>query len=87
MKRVPIQAAKDVAKKFGMAQTILVLQEPSGYQHVVTYGKSYANCVEAARKGNWIKASILNWPLSLCDAKPARQIRKEKEALCQKKSR
>jgi hypothetical protein len=62
MKRVPIQAAKDVAKKYGMVSAVLVLIESDGREHVVTWGSKY-----------------LGWPSEMCLAKPARQIRKEKD--------
>jgi hypothetical protein len=79
MKRIPIQAAKDVAKKYGVTRVVLVLQEPDGRQHVVSYGKGYDDCVKAAIIGNSIKLNIFGWPIGYCQDKPARQLRKEKQ--------
>ena len=79
MKRIPIKVARDLGKKLGMTEAILVFVDKNGQQHVVTWGKRYNDCVDAARTGNYIKRDILRWPNELCKAKPARQIRKEKE--------
>jgi len=83
MKRIPIKAAKDVAKKYGMSRVVLVFFESDenqqlGPQHVVTWGRTYRDCVEAARLGNRFKR-VLGWPEHLCQTKPARQIRNEKD--------
>jgi len=79
MKRVPIKEAKTLGKRLGMTRVILILNEPEGRQHVVTWGKTYDDCVEAALMGNCIKRDLLGWPNYLCHAKPARQIRAEKK--------
>lgn len=59
MKRVPISEAKSIGKKLGMVRVVLVLHEPSGGMHVVTWGKSYDDCVKAAYIGNCIKSLVL----------------------------
>jgi hypothetical protein len=76
MKRVPIAEAKRLAKRLGMRASVLVLLEPNGQQHVVTYGCNYDECVWAAEIGNQTKYRVLHWPLALCQSKPARQLRK-----------
>ena len=77
MKRVPIAEAKRIAKRLGMSQIVMIMAEEDGRQHVVTWGKRYFECVAAADGGNWIKKHLLQWPLHLCHAKPARQLKHE----------
>lgn len=74
-KRIPIKAAKDFAKQFGLAQVIIVAWEVDekarcAQTHVVTYGKTKEDCVQAAEGGNKVKKA-LGWPDSL-NAMPAR---------------
>jgi hypothetical protein len=74
-KRIPIQAAKDVAKKFNLAQVILICWEVdevsrNAMTHIVTYGKTKEDCLEAAQGGNKLKKA-LGWPENL-HAAPAR---------------
>lgn len=76
MKRIPIKVARDLGKKLGMNKTVLICFESDGKQHVVTWGKDYNDCVDAAKLGNDIKRA-LGWAEYLCHGKPARQIRKE----------
>jgi len=75
-KRIPIAEARRVAEAQGLSQVILVGWDGEA-THVVTYGRSQADCEQAARGGNLIKKA-LGFPLELCEAKPARQVRKEK---------
>lgn len=75
-KRIPVQAAKDVAKKFNLAQVILICWEVdevsrNAMTHIVTYGKTKEDCLEAAQGGNRLKKA-LGWPENLCVAEPAR---------------
>lgn len=69
-KRIPIRAAKEIAKSFGMRQVILVAWSGQG-THVVTYGESLEDCDQAAMGGNRVKRA-LNWPESLRIAEPSR---------------
>jgi hypothetical protein len=41
-----------------------------------TYGKTLAQCEDAAKAGNFLKKA-LGWPEELCTTKPAKQKRKE----------
>ena len=78
MKRLPIQAAKDVAQKYGQAQVILVAwDEDDNLTHVVSYGRTLKDCESAAAGANLIKKA-LGFPESLCNDKPARVRRREK---------
>jgi hypothetical protein len=80
-KRIPIRVARDIAKEFDLDQVIVLAYERDAEKqeqmtHVVTYGKSVDDCVQAAEGGNKLKR-MLGWPENLCHAKPARQKRKE----------
>lgn len=75
-KRIPIQAAKDVAKKFNLAQVILICWEVdeksrNAMTHIVTYGKTKEDCLMAAQGGNKLKKA-LGWPENLHHAEPSR---------------
>ena len=75
-KRIPVATAKEVAKKHGLAQVILVCWEVDEKQrcamtHVVTYGKTKEDCLQAATGGNMVKKA-LGWPDSLCNTEPSR---------------
>jgi hypothetical protein len=77
VKRIPITAAKEIAK-LGYDEVIIVgCQYEDGIQHVTTYGKSQAACENAALGGNVIK-KLLKWPEDKCKAKPTRQWKREK---------
>lgn len=75
MKRVPIKAARDVAKAYDLSQVIIlartVVSATRTIDHVVTYGKTRAECAEAAEAGNNLKR-IMGWPESKCHARPRR---------------
>ncbi len=73
MKRIPIKTAKDIAKKYGYDQVIvLALHTANNQQHVTTFGKTTADADQAAQGGNYIKRRFLNWPKSECLAEPTR---------------
>lgn len=75
-KRIPIQAAKDIAAKYGQGQVIIATWDAkTGLTHVVTYGVTTADCEQAAKGGNLIKRA-LGWPEEMCQAEPARARRK-----------
>jgi len=76
--RMPIKAAKDVAKAYKRDQVIIVAWEKKRcLLNVVSYGRTYVDCVQAAVGANKIK-KLFGFPDELCHTKPARQIRKEK---------
>lgn len=77
-KRIPVSAAKQIAIECGYTQVIVTaFDKESGITSVCTYGKSQEDCEQAAQGGNFVKKA-LGWPPENCEAKPARQIRKEK---------
>lgn len=76
-KRIPITVAKRIANELGYTQVIIHAYDgETGIQSVCTYGKSIADCDNAAIGGNTIK-KLLGWDESLCNATPAR-IKKKK---------
>lgn len=75
-KRIPIRVAQDIATKFGQNQVIVVTWEKAtNTTHVVTFGKTAEECVQAAEGGNRVKRA-LGWPAELCNAQPARAKRR-----------
>ena len=80
-KRIPIRVVKDIAREFKLDQVIMVAYERDAKKeehmtHVVTYGKTKVDCLQAAQGGNVVKKA-LGWPETLCDSLPAR-VRKDK---------
>jgi len=69
MKRLPIKAARDVAKAYSLSQVILAAWDGER-THIVTYGKTTEDCAQAAMGGNKIK-DALGWPKYL-HAEPSR---------------
>ena len=79
MKRLPIQAAKDIAAKYKQAQVILVTwDEESHLMHVVSYGRTLEACQQAAKGANAVKKA-LGFPEDKCNDVPARVLRKIKD--------
>lgn len=73
MKRLPIQAAKDVAQKYDQGQVILVTWDDTDHlMHVVSYGKTLQDCNNAAQGANLVKRA-LGFPEEMCHDKPARK--------------
>ena len=70
-KRIPPSDLKVLADKHGLVEAILVGRTAENMAHVVTYGKSKAQCLAAAESGNNLKR-FLGWPESKCRAKPER---------------
>jgi hypothetical protein len=68
--RIPIEAAKQIAKDHGCRQVILVAWDGQKV-HIVTYGVNIEECDLAAIGGNMV-AKALGWPESLCNAEPSR---------------
>jgi hypothetical protein len=86
MKKLPIKIAKDISNKYNQSQVIiLTFDKTTGLTHVVTYGKSKKDSVQAANGGNLIKEKILKWPAENCIAIPSRSswkwIKTEEEFL------
>lgn len=57
---IPITAAKDIAKKYGYTQIIIIGRSPSR-EHVTTYGINKEHCSTAAKIGNFLKYKVMNW--------------------------
>lgn len=71
-KPIPINWAKKIAEDLGYTQVIIHGYDGnSGIQHVTTYGKSLADCDNAAKGGNVIK-NFLGFPKEACQSVPAR---------------
>ncbi|HEY1753699.1 MAG TPA: hypothetical protein VGG29_20750 [Caulobacteraceae bacterium] len=68
-RRIPIAAARELAKQLGLRQVILLAWDGER-THVVTYGKTVEDCDQAAQGGDKLKAA-LGWPESL-NAIPSR---------------
>ena len=77
MKRLPIKAAKEVARAYKLRQVILVAWDGAA-MHVVTYGTSVVDCDHAAQGGNIVKRAI-KFPEALCVAEPQRVVRMRDE--------
>ena len=61
-KRIPIKAAMDIGKGYDQTQVIMItFEKDTGITHVVTWGKSVADCIVAAKKGNMFKHAM-GWP-------------------------
>lgn len=66
MKRIPISAAKRVAELYGYDQVVIIARkvgadpDPHG-EHCTTYGVDKANCVVAARVGDFLKYKVMGW--------------------------
>ena len=78
-KKMPISAAKELAKKYDKDQIIILAWDKTTGDHwVTTYGKSIEDCAQAAEGGNRIK-EFLGFPKEAYQSKPARIKRKEKQ--------
>ncbi len=72
-KKIPIQAAKKLSEKYGFSEIIILAYDvKSGFQNVVTFGKTKEQCINAANNGNHLKRKFFGWPEELCNAKPRR---------------
>lgn len=69
MKAIPISAAKEIAKRYGYDQVIIVGRkvgedpEPHG-EHMTTYGVNKVHCSIAARVGRFLQREIMGWHMS-----------------------
>ena len=71
-KRIPITAAKKIAKDYDKQQVVIVTWDAlHNKTHVTTYGTTIQACAQAALGGNLVKKA-LGWPEEMCNAKPAR---------------
>ncbi len=63
MKPIPISAAKEIAKKYGYDQVVVIARKvgESGGEHVTTYGKDKVHCKIAADIGNFLKHKVMGW--------------------------
>jgi hypothetical protein len=79
MKEITIDMAKQISRKTGYPEIIILGYDPiSGQQHVTTYGETKTQGLDAAKAGNFIKRAC-GWPDELCYAKPSKQWMKDKE--------
>lgn len=67
MRRIPIAAARRIAKEYGYDQVVIfarrVGEEPAPHgEHCTTYGVDKANCEVAARIGDFFKFKLAGWP-------------------------
>jgi hypothetical protein len=64
MNEIPVSAAREVAKRYGFDQIIILgrVVGEGGGEHVTTYGKDREHCAVAARVGNFLKHKIMGWP-------------------------
>lgn len=64
MRRIPISAAKKIAKDYGYDQVIIYTRkvgeapDPHG-EHMTTYGVNKLHCAAAAKIGNFLKQQML----------------------------
>ena len=70
---IPINAAKKISDEYKWPIVVIYSCDDIGRQHVTTYGKTELDSVNAAKKGNNLKAS-LNWPDALCRTRPCERI-------------
>jgi hypothetical protein len=61
MKPIPIEAAKKIARNYGYDQVIIIARAIGEGEHVTTYGGDRANCIAAARIGDFLKFKIMGW--------------------------
>ena len=61
MKPIPINAAREIAKRYGYDQVVIVARKVEGGEHCTTYGVDKANCDVAARIGNFFKFNLMKW--------------------------
>lgn len=77
--RLPVKAAKDLAKEYGLDQVILIARTHDDEAvHFVTYGKTKNDCGMAAVDGRKLRAVIEAAPTSFADAvEAAKRVRPE----------
>lgn len=60
MKKIPITAARDIAKKFGYDQVVIIARKVGEGEHVTTYGVNEEHCHSAALQGVALKR-FMGW--------------------------
>lgn len=66
MKKIPIEAAEAIAKKYGYDQVLIYARkvgdspDPHG-EHMTTYGINKAHCSAMARVGSYLQRKIMGW--------------------------
>ena len=69
MDRLPIAAAKDLGKKYGLARVLVIaVDEASDLIHTVSWGDTKQNCGFAAMDIQKLRAVLEAQPTSLVDA-------------------
>jgi len=63
MKRIPIKAAGAFLKEHNLQQVIIICRDAAGTDHILTYGKTKADCREAGLGGDRLKR-LFRWPES-----------------------
>lgn len=72
LEKLPIEVAENISRIWGQSQVVVVtFDKTRGTTHVVTFGKSLEESVQAAEGGNRVKKA-LGWPEELCNAIPKR---------------
>jgi len=61
MKRIPIKAAREIAKLYDYDQVVIVARKVGEGEHVTTYGRNKIHCGIAARIGDFLKYKIMGW--------------------------
>ena len=63
MADIPIDTAKEIAKKYDYNQVIIIARKVGheGNEHVTTYGTNKENCLVAAQIGNFLKYKVMGW--------------------------
>lgn len=61
---IPFEAVQKLAEEFGLTRAILFAHDPSGKDHIVTWGASTIDSSNAAEFGNSLKR-VMGWPDSL----------------------
>jgi hypothetical protein len=57
---IPVEAAKEIAEKYGLDQVIILAR--GGGEFVTTYGVDRQNCMVAACIGDLLKYDVMMWP-------------------------
>jgi hypothetical protein len=62
-KRIPIRAAKDIAREFGYDTVIVFARRvgEDGVEHMTTYGVNEKHCASAAQQGRVLQR-FMGWP-------------------------
>lgn len=81
--RIPIKAAREVAKDYSCRQ-VIVLAWDGELTHIVTYGESTEDCAQAAAGGNMLKQK---WGWPECNDQPSRVKKLEKELAAEREAR